>query len=116
MPDFRSFFRPNAAENGQSGPRPHIALVDELHEHKTNEVIEMLRAGFNVGVNTDNRLMSGVMPSSELRAVTDTFGLTSVEVERLVTNAVSASFAPIETRTRIIDGQVRPWFALDPVV
>ena len=41
-----SFFRPIAAEYGQSGPRPHVALVDELHEHPTNTVIEMLRAGF----------------------------------------------------------------------
>lgn len=41
-----SFFRPIAAEQGKSGPRPHIALVDELHEHPTNEVIEFLRAGF----------------------------------------------------------------------
>ena len=41
-----SFFRPIAAEQGQSGPRPHVALVDELHEHPTNHVIEMLRAGF----------------------------------------------------------------------
>ena len=41
-----SFFRPIAADQGQSGPRPHIALVDELHEHPTNHVIEMLRAGF----------------------------------------------------------------------
>ena len=41
-----SFFRTIAADSGQSGPRPHIALVDELHEHPTNHVIEMLRAGF----------------------------------------------------------------------
>ncbi len=41
-----SFFRPIAADQGQSGPRPHVALVDELHEHPTNQVIEMLRAGF----------------------------------------------------------------------
>jgi phage terminase large subunit-like protein len=41
-----SFFRPISADQGQSGPRPHIALVDELHEHPTNHVIEMLRAGF----------------------------------------------------------------------
>jgi phage terminase large subunit-like protein len=41
-----SFFRTIAADQGQSGPRPHIALVDELHEHPTNHVIEMLRAGF----------------------------------------------------------------------
>jgi phage terminase large subunit-like protein len=41
-----SFFRPIAADSGQSGPRPHVALIDELHEHPTNHVIEMLRAGF----------------------------------------------------------------------
>ncbi|NPT36243.1 terminase large subunit [Paraburkholderia xenovorans] len=40
-----SFFRPISSDDGQSGPRPHIALVDELHEHKTNTVIEMMRAG-----------------------------------------------------------------------
>jgi len=40
-----SFFRPISSDDGQSGPRPHVALVDELHEHKTNTVLEMLRAG-----------------------------------------------------------------------
>lgn len=40
-----SFFRPISSDDGQSGPRPHVALVDELHEHKTNTVVEMMRAG-----------------------------------------------------------------------
>lgn len=40
-----AFFRPISSDDGQSGPRPHIGLVDELHEHKTNTVVEMLRAG-----------------------------------------------------------------------
>jgi phage terminase large subunit-like protein len=40
-----SFFRPISSDDGQSGPRPHIALIDELHEHKTNTVVEMMRAG-----------------------------------------------------------------------
>jgi len=40
-----SFFRPISADDGQSGPRPHIALLDEIHEHKTSNVVEMLRAG-----------------------------------------------------------------------
>lgn len=40
-----AFFRPISSDDGQSGPRPHVALVDELHEHKTNTVVEMLRAG-----------------------------------------------------------------------
>lgn len=44
--DTDSFFRPIAADDGQSGPRPHIGLCDEVHEHKSGVVIEMLRAGF----------------------------------------------------------------------
>mgnify|MGYP005836044673 CR=1 FL=1 len=40
-----SFFRPISSDDGQSGPRPHVALIDEVHEHKTNIVVEMMRAG-----------------------------------------------------------------------
>ena len=40
-----AFFRPISSDDGQSGPRPHIGLIDELHEHRTNAVVEMLRAG-----------------------------------------------------------------------
>lgn len=43
--DKGSFFRPISADDGQSGPRPHIGLLDEIHEHKNNGVVEMLRAG-----------------------------------------------------------------------
>lgn len=41
-----SFFKPISSDEGQSGPRPHGSLVDEVHEHKDDVVIEMLRAGF----------------------------------------------------------------------
>jgi phage terminase large subunit-like protein len=41
-----SFFRPISADDGQSGPRPHFTLIDEVHEHKTPYVIEMMKAGF----------------------------------------------------------------------
>ncbi|HKN05515.1 MAG TPA: terminase TerL endonuclease subunit [Buttiauxella sp.] len=40
-----SFFRPISSDDGQSGPRPHCALIDEVHEHKNNRVVEMMRAG-----------------------------------------------------------------------
>lgn len=40
-----SFFRPVSADDGQSGPRPHIALLDEVHEHKSRLVVDMMRAG-----------------------------------------------------------------------
>lgn len=40
-----SFFRAIASDDGQSGPRPHIALLDEIHEHRDGTMVEMLRAG-----------------------------------------------------------------------
>ena len=40
-----SFFRPISSDDGQSGPRPHMALIDEVHEHRNNTVVEMMRAG-----------------------------------------------------------------------
>jgi phage terminase large subunit-like protein len=43
-----SFFRPVTSESsgkGKSGFRPHCALLDEIHEHSTNAMVEFLRAG-----------------------------------------------------------------------
>lgn len=44
-PNTKSFFKPISADEGQSGPRPHIGLLDELHEHKTATTVNMMRAG-----------------------------------------------------------------------
>lgn len=43
-----SFFRPVSRETKKtgSGPRPHFALCDELHEHPDGGVIETLERGF----------------------------------------------------------------------
>jgi phage terminase large subunit-like protein len=47
-----SWFRPiSSDEDSQSGPRPHCALVDEVHEHKSSVVIDMLSAGFKTRRN-----------------------------------------------------------------
>jgi phage terminase large subunit-like protein len=41
-----SFFKPLSSEKkGKSGIRPFCGLIDEIHEHRDNSVIEMLRAG-----------------------------------------------------------------------
>lgn len=43
-----SFFKPLSTEDrgrGQSGPRPHGALLDEVHEHRTNAMVEFMKAG-----------------------------------------------------------------------
>lgn len=41
----RGFFRTIASESGQSGPRPHCGLLDEIHEHPNDEAVKMMRAG-----------------------------------------------------------------------
>jgi len=43
-----SFFRPISKEAGKtgSGPRPHFALCDEVHEHPDRGIMEMLQRGF----------------------------------------------------------------------
>jgi len=40
-----SWFRPISADDGQSGPRPHVSLLDEVHEHRSAYVVNMLKAG-----------------------------------------------------------------------
>lgn len=44
----QSFFRPISRDAGKSGsgPRPHFALCDEVHEHPDRGVMEMLERGF----------------------------------------------------------------------
>jgi len=44
-PNTNSFFRPISSDEGQSGPRPHIGLLDEVHEHKTASAVNLMRAG-----------------------------------------------------------------------
>lgn len=39
------FFKPISADDGQSGPRPHMGLVDELHEHRNGAVLNLMSAG-----------------------------------------------------------------------
>ena len=82
-----------------------IGAVASVRDHP---VIPFMRAGFNVGVNTDNRLMSDVSPSSELIALNDAHGLSWTEIERLVTNAISSGFAPLPERKRILNEIVSP--------
>ncbi len=94
----------------EMAPTCHVQIgaIADLPSHPIGP---MLRNGFDVGVNTDNRLMSNVTPSSELLAVAQTFDLTWTEIERLVTNAMDASFAPYERRRHILATQITPWFA-----
>lgn len=41
-----SLMKPLSKEGAHSGPRPNCVIIDEYHEHKTSDMLEMLEAGF----------------------------------------------------------------------
>lgn len=41
-----SFMKPLSKHGAHSGPRPNCCIVDEYHEHKSADLLEMLQAGF----------------------------------------------------------------------
>lgn len=84
-----------------------IGAVPTIADHPVGR---FLRAGIVATVNTDNRLMSGVSASSELRLVADTFELSWSEIRELQRNAARATFTDHDRRTALLD-QVDAGFA-----
>ena len=68
----------------------------------------LYRAGFNVTINTDNRLMSGVSLSDEYAALANAFGLDTADLGSITENALRAGFGDWPTRQRLIEEVVRP--------
>ncbi len=86
----------------EMAPTCHVQIgaVPDIAHHP---IAAMLRAGFNVSVNTDNRLMSNVTVSSEMALVESTFDLSPAEVDQLVVNGIEAGFAPLAVRRRLLN-------------
>jgi adenosine deaminase len=85
-----------------------IGAVPDVAAHPIGP---FLRAGFSVGLNTDNRLMSHVTPSSELATVAAAHDLTLAEMGALAINAARASFAPFEQRRDLIADVLEPAYS-----
>ncbi len=70
------------------------------------------RLRFRVTVNTDNRLMSATSMSHEMIELAEAFGWGLDDFEWLTINALKSAFAPFPERLRIINGLVKPRYAL----
>ena len=70
------------------------------------------RLKFRVTLNTDNRLMSDTSMSQEMQATCDAFGWGLADLQWLTVNAVKSAFAPFPERIKIIDGIVKPRYAV----
>jgi adenosine deaminase len=63
----------------------------------------LYRAGFNVSINTDNRLMSGISMNDEYALVAQTFGLSESDLNGVTINAIRAGFGDWPTRRALIE-------------
>ena len=87
------------SSNLQTGAIPGIENP-QMSDHPFDD---LYRLGFNVTVNTDNRLMSGTTLTRELELLTETFGYDIDDLELFQLNAANAAFIDMDVRTEIIE-------------
>jgi adenosine deaminase len=75
-------------------------LGDTMADHPIDILYDL---GFNVTVNTDNRLMSQTSLTRELELLVETFGYTAADLEVLQINAAQAAFQGLEEREELVD-------------
>ena len=87
----------------------NTGVCESVAEHP----IGMLRRlRFRVTVNTDNRLMSNTSMSTEMSKLRDAFGWDLTDFEWLTINGMKSAFAPFPERLRVINGLIKPRYAL----
>jgi adenosine deaminase len=70
------------------------------------------RLRFRVTLNTDNRLMSDTSMSNEMLQLHEAFDWDLHDFEWLTINAMKSAFAPFPERLKIINGFIKPRYAL----
>ena len=90
------------SSNVQTGAAPSIA------EHPIG-LLAKLR--FRVTVNTDNRLMSNCLPSTEMTALVDAFGYDWADLQWFTINAMKSAFIGFDERLAITNDIIKPGYA-----
>ncbi len=90
-----------------------VCLSSNVHTGATPTLAQhpfpiLLREGFRVTLNTDNRLMSGVDMTDELLLAQEHFGCQLVDLERLTVNAMKSAFCGYHDRKRILAERIVP--------
>jgi adenosine deaminase len=87
----------------------NTGVVTSITDHPIG-LLRRLR--FRVTVNTDNRLMSDTSMSREMAQLRDAFGWGLDDFEWLTVNAMKSAFAPFPERLRLINGVIKPMYAV----
>jgi len=87
----------------------HTGAAASVESHPI-DLLRRLR--FRVTVNTDNRLMSGITLTDEFATLSSAFNFGLDEMQWLTLNAIKSAFAPFDERLRLINGVIKPGYAL----
>jgi adenosine deaminase len=87
----------------------NTGVCDSIADHPIG-LLRRLR--FRVTVNTDNRLMSNTSMSNEMIQLHEAFGWGLTDLEWLTVNGMKSAFAAFPERLRIINGLIKPRYAL----
>ena len=68
----------------------------------------------SVGLNTDNRTISGTTLSDEYALAADALGLSWAELGRATALAARATFAPVDTRRELVRRVQEAWASRAP--
>lgn len=84
-----------------------LAISSNLHTGVAATAAEhpfgmLYRAGFNVSINTDNRLMSGINMAEEFALAADTFDLTLDDLASITRRTIAAGFGDEERRAELV--------------
>lgn len=72
-----------------------------FEEIKKYPIMQYLKAGVLVTINTDNMMVSGTTVDNELEKLQHAFSLTHAQIETLLINAADAAFTDIQTKNRL---------------
>ncbi|RAM37098.1 adenosine deaminase [Arthrobacter globiformis] len=76
------------------------AFGEGIESHPLDMLYQL---GFNVTINTDNRLMSGVTLTDEFELLVETFDYDLDDLLELTLNAAEASFLPLEEKEALVE-------------
>jgi adenosine deaminase len=85
-----------------------IGAVPTLADHPVGPFLQW---GFNVTVNTDNRLMSNTSMSKEMHLLSEAFDYGLADLQWLTLNAMKSCFLPFDQRLRMINEVIKPGYS-----
>ena len=73
---------------------------ESISEHPFKKLYD---AGFNVTINTDNRLMSNTTMSEEVQNLVDAFDFSENQIRKITSNKIKAGFVNEDKKSELLE-------------